>query len=247
MRYTPVGAGSFNWIPEADGRPCWFVKGDAIRVATDATAGVERIHATFGTAAALHDGGLEFVVAQLPDSSGNLLRRITPGWALSVWPFLDGVTAGVGPWPAAADQIGMAALLGRLHAAPVPTFAPRWTPASDLMSGSIDASVPGLATAWSAGPFAETAHRLLPVAAPMIDRLAARYVELVHELEADSSPSVLTHGEPHSANVIVTTDGQRLLIDWDSARGAPREREFRRTSCWPVRAWPPTPTPPVRA
>jgi aminoglycoside phosphotransferase (APT) family kinase protein len=39
------------------------------------------------------------------------------------------------------------------------------------------------------------------------------------------SPLVLTHGEPHAANTIKTDSGL-VLIDWDSALIAPRERDL---------------------
>jgi len=37
---------------------------------------------------------------------------------------------------------------------------------------------------------------------------------------------VVTHGEPHSANVIREPDGGLLLVDWDTALTAPPERDL---------------------
>jgi spectinomycin phosphotransferase len=48
---------------------------------------------------------------------------------------------------------------------------------------------------------------------------------LVREIEASDDPWVVTHGEPHSANVLRTADGMRL-IDWDTVQLAPRERDL---------------------
>ena len=50
------------------------------------------------------------------------------------------------------------------------------------------------------------------------DRLAAA-------VEKRGSPWVVTHGEPHSANVM-RTDSGHVLVDWDTAALAPRERDL---------------------
>ena len=39
-------------------------------------------------------------------------------------------------------------------------------------------------------------------------------------------PGSPTHGEPHTANQLVTPTG-RLLVDWESLRRAPAERDLR--------------------
>ncbi|HEX3815358.1 MAG TPA: aminoglycoside phosphotransferase family protein [Mycobacteriales bacterium] len=221
IRYLPVGAGSYNWVAEADGRPAWFIKCD--RIESQDTR--QRLCSTFLAAAKLRDGGLEFVVAPIPDRSGQLLRVITPGWAMSVCRYLGGSAAGEGDWPDEEQRAEVAALLGRLHAAPVPECAPRWAPPPELVAGPF---MPSLDRLWSAGPFSAPAREMLLGATEHIESLIARFRRLLARLEADSQPWVLTHGEPHSANIIRTDAGRMHLIDWDSARIAPREREFRR-------------------
>ncbi|HWD78238.1 MAG TPA: phosphotransferase, partial [Kribbella sp.] len=52
-----------------------------------------------------------------------------------------------------------------------------------------------------------------------------RYDALVREVEAADEPWVVTHGEPHSANV-VRTNGEMRLVDWETVRLAPRERDL---------------------
>jgi spectinomycin phosphotransferase len=42
----------------------------------------------------------------------------------------------------------------------------------------------------------------------------------------DDGSWVLTHGEPHSANVIREPDGSLLLVDWDTTLIGPRERDL---------------------
>jgi spectinomycin phosphotransferase len=49
----------------------------------------------------------------------------------------------------------------------------------------------------------------------------------VAEVSRSSEPWVITHGEPHRANVIRAPDGAMLLVDWDTTLLAPRERDLR--------------------
>jgi spectinomycin phosphotransferase len=44
--------------------------------------------------------------------------------------------------------------------------------------------------------------------------------------QARARPWVPTHGEPHTANQLLTPDGL-VLVDWESLASAPRERDLR--------------------
>jgi spectinomycin phosphotransferase/16S rRNA (guanine(1405)-N(7))-methyltransferase len=58
-----------------------------------------------------------------------------------------------------------------------------------------------------------------------IRRELGRYDELVAEARAQPHRTVLTHGEPHPGNTILTTEGW-ALIDWDTTLVAPPERDL---------------------
>jgi aminoglycoside phosphotransferase (APT) family kinase protein len=47
----------------------------------------------------------------------------------------------------------------------------------------------------------------------------------------------VTHGEPHSANVIRKPDGGLRLVDWDTALVAPRERDLWMTLDADMTGW----------
>lgn len=222
VRYAPIGAGSYNWIAESGGIPRWFVK-------CDPGDGFAELALRLRTVTALHANGLEFVVAPLPDIDGEPLRKVTPRWVMSVYPFLDGDRVGGGRWPAEFDLTPMARLLGRLHAAPVPDFAPRWPRPDDVLPHRLAELVPDLDTPWSGGPHSASAREILRAAQPRLDRLLHHFHSLKDRLDKDSGPWVVTHGEPHSANVMLTAAGELRLIDWDSIRVAPPEREFRQS------------------
>ena len=52
-----------------------------------------------------------------------------------------------------------------------------------------------------------------------------RHDELVDATVAGGIDFVVTHGEPHAGNVVHAKSGP-MLIDWDTARWAPRERDL---------------------
>lgn len=75
------------------------------------------------------------------------------------------------------------------------------------------------------GPYARPLARLLAEHAAPVRRLLRRYDELVAAARALPSRNVLTHGEPHPGNTMLTADGWRL-IDWDTVLIAPPERDL---------------------
>jgi spectinomycin phosphotransferase/16S rRNA (guanine(1405)-N(7))-methyltransferase len=76
-----------------------------------------------------------------------------------------------------------------------------------------------------AGPYAERAGTLIAENARMLRRVLARYDELAGIGRDQRDRYVLTHGEPHPGNTMRTGEGY-VLIDWDTALTAPRERDL---------------------
>lgn len=72
--------------------------------------------------------------------------------------------------------------------------------------------------------YSEPARRLLAQHAAGVVRLLGLY-DLLVARAADPARRVITHGEPHAGNVIVTTAGLKL-VDWESARLALPERDL---------------------
>jgi hypothetical protein len=56
--------------------------------------------------------------------------------------------------------------------------------------------------------------------------LLAWYDSLVEEVLDSRAEWVVTHGEPYGPNLVESDTGQSLLLDWDSALQAPRERDL---------------------
>jgi spectinomycin phosphotransferase/16S rRNA (guanine(1405)-N(7))-methyltransferase len=75
------------------------------------------------------------------------------------------------------------------------------------------------------GPYARPAADLIAGQAAAISRLLGRYDDLVAEVGSQPSRLVITHGEPHPGNTMLTKHGWRL-IDWDTVLIAPPERDL---------------------
>jgi spectinomycin phosphotransferase len=221
VTYAPVGFGSYHWIASADDGPRWFVTADRV-----GAAGGQVIEASMQTSKELADRGCEFAVAPLADQTGTLVRELLPGWTLVVLPYLQGWSTPDGAWDDPAEREQIVRIIGRLHAAPAPEALQRW----DFAIPDRDALLAALADLdhpWSGGPYAEpTQLRLAGADAYVHDRLEY-YDTLAREVEASDDPWVITHGEPHSANVLRTPNGEMRLVDWVTVRLAPRERDLK--------------------
>ena len=233
LDYLPVGFGSHHWAAVGSDGSRWFVTADDLQAgrhtgqaAGEAFAALER---AFRTAAMLRDiAGLEFVHAPVPSIDGAVAPRICTHYAIHVEPFVKGEAAGSGDYPRPEDRRRMGTIVGRLHAASggIPPGLPgREDFVLQGRDGLVDA-LGHLETPWSDGPFGEPAREMLREREAEVrlrllafDRIAARLLEA-------PDAWVVTHGEPHSANVIRDTQGNLRLVDWDTTLIAPRERDL---------------------
>jgi spectinomycin phosphotransferase len=183
----------------------------------------------YRTAAALRDeGGLEFVLAPLASADGAVLRRLDERYAIRVEPFAGGAATDDGEFERPEDRRRMGTLLGRLHAASerIPAGLPDREDFTLAGRAALEGGLAQLDTPWGSGPFAEPARDLLrPHAGELRDRLHA-HDRLVERLRDAPGAWVVTHGEPHSANVMREPDGGLRLVDWDTALIGPRERDL---------------------
>jgi spectinomycin phosphotransferase len=225
--YLPVGAGSYHWSIADRTGVVWFVKVDDLRVEEATPRDVfNGLRQSLTTALSLHrDAGLGFIVTAIPTTDGALLRRLTPRYALSVFPMVDGTAGEFGPHRR-EDLAEMATVLADLH---------RATPVVAHLAPQTDLRLPGRARLhealrdldrpWTGGPHAEPARKLLIRHQARVRRWLADFDRLV-DVARDTVPGwVVTHGEPHPGNVIQTSDGMRL-IDWTTVRIAPPERDL---------------------
>ncbi|RKN04402.1 phosphotransferase [Streptomyces radicis] len=229
VRHAPVGFGDHHWVADdaAGGRRFVTVTDLGRRGAEAAAAGFAGLRAALETAVALAaDGGLDCVVAPLPTGRGEAVRRWGERYALSVFPFVDGVAGDFGDAVPTGERVALARLLAELHRA---TPAVPDAPAHDVALAGRDVVVSALdelGAAWSGGPFAEPARELLAwYGAGVLRDVLAWFDELAARVLADGGAPVVTHGEPHPGNVL-RAGGRRHLVDWDTVGLAPPERDL---------------------
>jgi spectinomycin phosphotransferase len=212
--HLPVGFGAHHWrVSGAD--TILFVTFD--RLGGRHTA--DSLEAAYAGARSLSETGLDFVLAPLPTVGGRVTVPFEDG-ALSVTPWRNG-KSGDGSMSAARARLTRA-LLDRLHATTPPADLPRWRPlvgpdlADDLTQRT--------AGRWDTGPCGEDARVAIREQLREIETWTATY----HRLAATTAEDtwVPTHGEPHTRNQLAIPDAV-LLIDWESLKLAPRERDLR--------------------
>ncbi len=233
LEYLPIGFGSHHWEAVAADGSRWFVSADDLRAGHHAGRDPDDVltvlDRAFRTAAALRDEAvLEFVLAPIPSDGGTVLRRIDTRYAIRVEPFVDGAAGESGEFERPDERRRMGTLLGRLHAASgsVPPGLPGREDFALPGRGALEEAFALLDAPWGHGPFAEPARQLLRAHAGCVrDRLGA-YDQLAGRVRDQPGPWVVTHGEPHSANVIREAGGGLRLVDWDTTLIGPRERDL---------------------
>jgi len=206
LQYLPVGAGSYHW--RADDR---FVTVDDLDdkpfLGDNPEAVFDGLRRALGTAVALRQTGLDFVVAPLPAIDGEVVHRLGAHYAVSVYPWLGELKA-FRKTLSDDERSALREILARLHSAPgsIASLAREVRPEVPHRAG-LDRAVKSLTVP------------------PVVGDWLARFDDLVAALEARAVERVVTHGEPHSGNIIRTESGF-VLVDWDMLGLAPRERDL---------------------
>lgn len=217
VEHLAVGFGAHHWMASTSGAPRLFVTFDGLGQRHTAPS----LEAAYAAAAELAAGGLEFVVASLPNRHGDYTAALAHGM-VSCTPWLVGEVAGPGPLGSAQLAQANGAALSRLHAATAPARISRWRPVVEVTFGEdIEVKV---RDRWTGGPYGERARSALARHTGSIHRWTAAYHRLARL--ASERVWVPTHGEPHSANQLVTAQSV-VFVDWESLKLAPRERDLR--------------------
>ncbi|HEU0165816.1 MAG TPA: phosphotransferase [Thermomicrobiales bacterium] len=245
LTYLPLGFGSHHWnVVDAASGERWFATVDDHRnprmVVTPA-ASLDALRRAMRTAAALHDeAGLAFVLAPTPNREGGVLRSIgATAYSIVLFPYVEGTSAPYGAFASEADRLETLRLVGRVHAATglVPEGLPRRETFLIPRREDLFVLLDDLEAPWESGPYAEGARDLLRANRGDILRAFVRYDALVAAVEADPEPWVVTQGEPHAGNILRTTAGMLLLVDWDTCMLGPKERDLWMLDEGPATDW----------
>jgi spectinomycin phosphotransferase len=225
--YTAVGAGSYHWeVRDTTGRRAFATVDDLglkAWLGDTRDAAFDGLRTAFDTSVALRASGLQFVVAPIPTRDGESLRRLDPQYAIALFPFVEGKAGEFGIYED-GDREAILAMLAELHQAPV-TPAMRGAGLTIPGRRHLDAALLDLDETWTGGPLSEPAREAVRNSAFELAELLSLADRLATEAEQLGARSVVTHGEPHAANVMRTSEG-RFLLDWDTVALAPPERDL---------------------
>lgn len=228
MEYAPVGGGSYHWVVHDTQGGQWFVTVDdlddkSFLGETRPVVGA-RLRTAMDTAFALrHDAGLRFVVAPVAKVDGETVLPLSSQYTVTVFPFIHGASGRFGEDLPADERGRVVDMLAALHRATPAAAVSRAHPGVPLR-GVLEKALSELDEPWRGGPFSEPARAVLASTAGQVRRLLQTFDQLARQVAATSQP-VLTHGEPHPANII-RAGQDRVLIDWDTVGLAPPERDL---------------------
>ena len=228
--YAPVGAGSYHWtIADGRGRRGFVTVDDLGQKAwlgdtpDEVCEGLQR---AFDTAVALRESGLEFVVAPIPTQGGESLRRIGARHTVALFPFVDAEAAEWGPYEDDDHRLAVVALVAELHRSQVARTAAAPTVGFALSERRhLEAALQDVDVPWTGGPFSEPARAAVADCAAELAAAVAHADRLAADAQERAADWVVTHGEPHAANVM-RAGGRRYLLDWDTVALGPPERDL---------------------
>jgi spectinomycin phosphotransferase len=228
LHYAPVGGGSYHWVVRDELGGIWFATVDDLD--DKAWLGRTRAGACDGLQAAMtvaselrYEAGLEFVVAPVPSLQGSPVVQVAARYTLAVFPYLDGSTGRTMSEFTDTERDQVIDMLAVLHRTRAPTRA-RPSQMALPRRNVLEAALGELDMPWHGGPFAESARFLLIQSAAKIQQMLATFDHLTMQVET-APEQVITHGEPHSGNILRAESGL-MLIDWDTAALGPPERDL---------------------
>ena len=219
--YLPHGAGAHHWVASGRHQPRWFVTADDV----GAHGRLGELLDTYAAARELAQRGHHVVVPTLtPETEPHGVGVVVGAYLLTVTPYLEG-EPGPGDYADDNQRALIAGALGALHAERSPARARPWVPGPPLRA-ELSALLDRLDSPWTAGPFGESVRTALQRSGPELGRLYRRFDQLAARARDARDDWVPTHGEPHTRNVLWRLGGP-VLVDWESLRIAPRERDLR--------------------
>jgi Phosphotransferase enzyme family len=231
VEYRAVGWGSHHWEVVDTAGSRFFLTADDLykRRWLDGeppAAAFGRLRASLAAAQDLRDCGRSFVVAPVPAGDGEPLAPVDDRFAVALYPFIEGQSFEWGEFTSPGHRLGVLGLVAAMHTAPA--AASRHALPDDFVvpqRDELEAACDPARQALDCGPYARAIWILVQQKAAPIRRLLARYDDLVRQARAQPARAVLTHGEVHPGNTMLTADGW-VLIDWDTALVAQPERDL---------------------
>jgi spectinomycin phosphotransferase len=220
--HLEAGSTGWHWVLGDDDGPRWFATMDTVHTLEERNARIEAFEAAWQLGQ--HQSA---VVAPVHTRDARIAVDLAPGLLLTVTPYLDSVPLTTGPVDDTQRSV-VARLLGELHTQARPSRLDVWRPGLGRHVGNRGADLQRCLEqdVWSGGPWSGPAGRLVLDARSVILVALRRYLLLGAAVTGNLDRWVVTHGEPHARNLLLTADGPRL-VDWTTVALAPRERDLR--------------------
>ena len=214
-------------------------------IGADANAAVYRVEADDGTPyflklkrgnfdevavavpAFLHAHGIPQVMAPLPTVAHRLWAS-GHGFTWILYPFFEGHN-GFAVALSDTQWVALGETLKSLHSALLPPALSRRVPREDYsprwrdMVTEFDQQVE---TRTYEDPVARNLATFWLTKRTEIRTLVARAAQLAGALRDRSLPFVLCHTDLHAGNVLLSASGELVIVDWDEAIFAPKERDL---------------------
>ena len=203
-RHWNVRASRVVYRPVGFGSHHWQADDDWFAT-VDESPNFERLTAALHCAAEV-----PIAVAPIPTHRGDPLAR-AGDFAVTLYPYITGESFDFDDYRDAEHRQATLDMVITVHQ----------TPPNGAFTE--DFATPELTPLTDEGPYSRPAARLLAQHDTALTRLRTRYETLAAKV--DRTRMVLTHGEPHAGNTMLTQAGWRL-IDWDTALVAPPERDL---------------------
>jgi spectinomycin phosphotransferase/16S rRNA (guanine(1405)-N(7))-methyltransferase len=229
LAYVPVGFGSHHWSVRDAGGAQWFVNVDELEgfpLATDDP--LRSLRNALSVPRALVDEGHALTVAPERAGDGGILAELGDGYAVSVYPHVEGESFEWQQWKDADPALAAEAMrvVTELHRVPESAWGTAEVEGFLIpRRGMLEALLSDPALDPALGPFARQSSKLVARVGAELSALLVHYDRAADAALDLQDRFVLTHGEPHLGNYLRGA-GRLLLIDWDSALIGPPERDL---------------------
>lgn len=225
-----MGAGSHHWVARDAKGTRLFVTVDDLELkpwlSSDPVGACAGLANAYEIAGALHSNGLEFVVAPIPTAGGDVLVRLTERFTVALFPFIDGVADDFAQVPQGHERRAVQLMWARLHSAtPVVRKRASVRGFGVTCRDDLEAALDDIDRPWLGGPLSEDARQWVAANRAWLTRALGVFDRAAERVTAKGADLVITHGEPHGANVIRNGES-RYLIDWDTVALALPERDL---------------------
>jgi spectinomycin phosphotransferase len=220
LTFLPLGSDSASAVyrVQAAGGAAYLLKARAGQGFSEPSLAVPRC---------LHDQGVPHIVAPLPTLSQALWVSVN-GFALSLYPFIDGRT-GVDAGLSEQHWRALGTTLKQIHASPLTPDLLRivqretFTPSRRELLPALEAAITRQDLA---SPVERELAHFWQARQDEIRTLVDRAGALGDKVRQASLPLVLCHADLHTWNVLLDTAQQLWLVDWDETILAPKERDL---------------------